>query len=325
MKWRFGTYLFTLPARELRLHLLKSQVALSIEIWETAPSSRVGMNPPCLSQKLTIFLAVVLCGCGLTGVHSQNIGDANETVVTPMGNTNANATAVAATPRRFAYSVNLRMRAVYDDNIFLTQNAQEGDFYFTIEPQITLGFGDIVGSNQNYLRLDYAPGAIFYLDHSSANALQHIISLQGQYHFQRLSITLSQDVELLQGSNLNSLSSTSANPVAPINLDTGGNADQNIYRTNGTFSYDLTGKTSLSGGFQFVAIAYEGQLIDSETLSGNLFLNFTYSPKLTIGLGGTVGYDWVGSNKSRSSLRTDQRTRQLSGYRKSKYQRIGRS
>ena len=84
------------------------------------------MNPPCLSQKLTICLALVLCGCGLTSVRSQNIGNANETLVTPMGNTNANATAVAATPRRFAYSVNLRMRAVYDDNIFLTQQCAGG-------------------------------------------------------------------------------------------------------------------------------------------------------------------------------------------------------
>lgn len=249
-----------------------------------------------MSRRLLICLALAWCGYGLGSAHSQNIPDAIETPVTATVNANGYATAVAATPRRFAYSLNLRMRAVYDDNIFLTPNAQEGDFYFTIEPQITLGFGDIVGNEQNYVRLDYAPGAIFYVDHSSANALQHIINLQGQYHFQRLSITLSQDVELLEGSNLNSLSSTSANPVAPINLDTGGNADQNIYRTNGTFSYDLTGKTSLSGGFQFTINAYEGQLIDSQTVSGNLFLNFTYSPKLTIGLGGTGGYDWGSPN-----------------------------
>jgi len=187
------------------------------------------------------------------------------------------------------------MRAVYDDNIFLTQNTTADDFYFTIEPEITLGFGDIVGGDQNYLRLDYAPGAIFYLDHSEANALQHIINLQGQYHLQKLTITLSQDVELLEGSNLNSLSSTGANPVPPINLDTGGNVDQNIYRTNATFLYDLTGKTSLNGGIQFIANSYEGSLIDSETLSGNLDLYYTYSPKLTVGLGGSVGFDWVGS------------------------------
>jgi len=36
-------------------------------------------------------------------------------------------------------------------------------------------------------------------------------------------------------------------------------------------------------------------LINSETISGDLFINYTYSPKLVIGLGGTGGYNWVGS------------------------------
>ena len=203
---------------------------------------------------------------------------------------------VSAVPRKFHYLAHVNVRGVYDDNIFLTRDHHVGDYYLTIEPGITLGFGDIENADQNYIRLDYAPGAIFYVDHSGANSLQHVIRLQGQYQFPRLSITLRQDVELLEGSNLNSLSSTGRNPVPDVRLDTGGDIATNIYTTNGTFAYDLTGKTFLSGGIQYSVRDYHRSLIGSERLSGNLLINYKYGPKLVIGLGGTVGYDWVDSN-----------------------------
>lgn len=201
--------------------------------------------------------------------------------------------AVSPVERRFQYALRASVRSVYDDNIFLTPNNQVEDFYFAIEPGITLGFGDIVGSDQNYIRLDYAPGAIFYADHSDANALQHIIRLQGAYHFRRLSVTFSQDVQLLEGANLNSISSTGANPVPTARLDAGGAIGVNTFTTSGSFTYDLTGKTFLSGGLQHLVYDYDTSLIGSEMLSGNLFINFTYSPKLVIGIGGTAGYNWV--------------------------------
>jgi hypothetical protein len=260
-----------------------------------------------------VCLVVGVLLCRVTISHAQEIESTEENTnrnVVPF-RTQAQGTRdvsapistndVAATPRRFVYSLNLGLRAAFDDNIFLLQDAREGDFYFTVEPQISLGFGDIVGSDQNYVRLDYAPGVIFYLDHSEANAVQHIISLHGQYHFQKLSITLSQTVELLEGSNLNSRFSTDPNPVSPVNLDTGGNVDQDIYTTNAAFSFDLSGKTFLSGALSYVMNNYEEPLIDSQTLSGNLFMNYTYSPKLVVGLGATVGYDLVGSASSGQS------------------------
>lgn len=200
---------------------------------------------------------------------------------------------ISAVERRFQYAFRLGLRGVRDDNIFLTQDGQVGDYYLAIEPGITLGFGDIVGSDQNYVRLDYAPSAIVYADHSSANALQHVIALRGAYHFRRLTITLSEDIELLEGANVNSISSTAPNPVPAVRLDAGGAVGVNSYSTNGIFAYDLTGKTFLSGGVQHIAYDYDASLISSETLSGNLFVNFTFSPKLTVGLGGTFGYNWV--------------------------------
>ena len=204
-------------------------------------------------------------------------------------------TEVSSIERRFQYAFRFTSRGVYDDNILLTETNRIDDFYFTLEPGVTVGWGDIVGSDQNYIRLDYAPSAIIYLDHSDENGIQHVFRLTGQYHFRRLSVVLNQDIQLLTSTNLSSIGATGANYTPGVRLDAGGTTDVNIYGTHASFAYDLTGKTFLSGGVQYTLNDYEGGLLDSEWVQGNVFVNFVYSPKLTIGLGATAGYNWVDS------------------------------
>lgn len=204
--------------------------------------------------------------------------------------------AVSAVPKRFQYAFRLFMSGVYDDNIYLNQINKVSDFYFAIEPGITLGWGDIVGSEQNSIRLDYAPSIFLYADNSNANAVQNVIRIDGHYHTGHLSLALDQDIELLESTtHLGSTSgSVNTSQTPSVNLDSP-NSPVNIYNTRGSFSYDLSGKTFLSGGVTFTLRDYE-ELIDSEDLTGNLFMNYIYSPKLTLGLGGTFGYNTVGGN-----------------------------
>lgn len=202
---------------------------------------------------------------------------------------------VSAIPKRFQYAFRLGLRGAYDDNIFLRQTNRVGDFYFSIEPGITIGYGDIVGSDQNSIRLDYAPSAFIYAENSDANALQHIIRLDAQYHFRRLNLSLAQEIQLLDGTNFNN-GSLNPNSVPSVNLDAGANTSVNTYNTRATFSLELTGKTFLSGGLTYTSNEYESSLIDSQSIQGNFYLNYTYSPKLVVGLGGTGGYNWVDSS-----------------------------
>ncbi len=204
------------------------------------------------------------------------------------------AEAISAVPRRFQYAFRLGLRTVYDDNIFLANNNRIADFYFAFEPGLTIGYGDIVGADQNFIRLDYAPGFFLYADHSRANSFQHIIRLDGQYHFRGLIITLGEEIQFLDGTNYNT-GSLSPNSVPSVNLDAGANRSVNTFNTRANFTYDLSGKTFLSGGLQHTASEYDDDLIGSETLQANLFINYIYSPKLTVGLGGTAGYNWVES------------------------------
>ena len=203
---------------------------------------------------------------------------------------------VSTIPKKFQYAARLGLRAVYDDNIFLRTANRVSDFYFAIEPGFTLGYGDIVGSDQNFIRLDYAPSVILYADHSDANAFQHIIRLDGQYHFRRLTVTLSEEIQILNGTNFNTTGGLNPNSVPAVNLDAGANTSVTTFNTRANFSYDLTGKTFLSGGLQHTSNQYENNLIGSDSIQGNLYLNFTYSPKLTVGLGGTAGYNRVDSS-----------------------------
>ena len=203
---------------------------------------------------------------------------------------------VSPVPRRFQWAFRLNLRSIYDDNIFLSNTDRVGDLYFAIEPGVTVGFGDIVGREQNFIRLDYAPSIFLYIDNSDASGIQHLIRLDGQYRFGHLGVSIAQDVQLLDGANqsVNVGVTTGGNLGPAFNLDAGGEAKVNIYSTRANFSYDLTGKTFLSGGIGYTAYDYES-LINSETLWGNLYINYNYSPKLVIGVGGAIGYNWVGS------------------------------
>jgi hypothetical protein len=59
-------------------------------------------------------------------------------------------------------------------------------------------------------------------------------------------------------------------------------------------SYDLSGKTFLSSGFDSLVTDYNSSgLFSSGDIAGNLFLNYRYSDKVIFGLGGTGGYNFV--------------------------------
>jgi len=60
----------------------------------------------------------------------------------------------------FHWALGLTVRGVWDDNIFLTHDDRVSDYYFAIEPFITVGIGDTAGRNRSYLSLSYMPSAI---------------------------------------------------------------------------------------------------------------------------------------------------------------------
>jgi hypothetical protein len=138
--------------------------------------------------------------------------------------------------------------------------------------------------------LDYAPSIFLYTDHSDDDSIQHLIRLEGQYHIGRLTLGLSQDVQILHGSHLDS-STLDASAIAiagSINAGVNGRTHVDIYRTTLGATYDLTEKTFLSGEFHYVLNDFN-TLIGSDEIYGNLLFNYKFSPKLSFGIGAGGG------------------------------------
>jgi hypothetical protein len=195
----------------------------------------------------------------------------------------------SAEPRRFHYNLRLTVRGVYDDNIFISHTDRVSDYYFAIEPAITVGFGDIEGRGGNYIRLDYMPSVILFVDHSDENAVEHLIRLEGQYRFSRLTLNLTQEVAILDGANLNSTLDTTG---LLANIDVSARTRLNLYTTRLRANYELSGKLFLTGEFDASIFDYP-DFISSEIISGGLYINYNWMPKVTVGIGGTFGYDFV--------------------------------
>jgi hypothetical protein len=186
--------------------------------------------------------------------------------------------------RRFRYGVGVTVREVYDDNINISSTNRVSDSYTVIEPAIHLGFGDSSGGF-NYLAFDYIASVYFFAEQTKRDGVEHLIHLAAQHDFGHLVLGLSQDVQILDGTSLNSLSNTTG---VQANTDVGGASRSNIYTTTLNGSYDLTGKLFLSGQVSYVISDYE-TLIGSQVASGNIYINYVYSPKLVIGVGATGG------------------------------------
>jgi hypothetical protein len=192
-------------------------------------------------------------------------------------------------PRRFHYELRLTVRGVWDDNIFISHTNRVSDYYFAIEPEITIGIGDIEGRNRSYLRLDYMPSAILFVDHSDEDAFNQLIHLEGGYSSGRLSLSLSEDIALLESANLNSIFDTTG---LWANTDASAPTRVNIFNTRARADYQLTGKLFLQGEFDSYIYFYPNN-ISSYTVSGGLYLYYNWLPKLSVGVGGTFGYNWV--------------------------------
>ncbi|MGI8960867.1 MAG: hypothetical protein ACR2IV_14110 [Bryobacteraceae bacterium] len=203
--------------------------------------------------------------------------------------------AESATPRRLQYHVSLAVRSVYDDNINLNPSNREDDIYTTIEPTFDVGFGQADG---NYIALTYAPNAFLFVNHSENDALQHVISLTGQYRFPLLTLSLAQGVQILNGTGLNADTGTGTT-FTRTNLDVAGRTRVNIYSTRLNANYSLTGKTFLTAGLGYSLSDY-ATFISSSVLSGNVYFNYTYSPKLSVGLGLDGGYNAVESGQDQT-------------------------
>jgi hypothetical protein len=201
----------------------------------------------------------------------------------------AGETVYSGEPRRFHFLLGLTVRGVWDDNIFLTHSNKTSDYYFAIEPLISIGWGDIQGHNTSYVRLDYMPSGILFVNHSDQDAFNQLIHLEAGHSSGRLTLGLSVDIALLESANVNSFFDTTG---LWANTDASAPTRMNWFYTRLWANYQLTAKLSLQAELAAPIYAYPGNISDY-TVAGGLYLYYEVRPKLSIGIGGTFGYTWV--------------------------------
>jgi Putative beta-barrel porin 2 len=252
---------------------------------EAFPSSREPLSP---SMNYTGGYTTVVPApvpAGPNGVVDTRVFPGGETIY-------------SGEPRRLYYKFGLTLRGVWDDNIFISHTHRVSDYYFAIEPYVTIGVGDIEGRNKSYLRLDYMPSAILFADHSDEDAFNQLIHVEGGYDFGRLKLSLAEDIALLESANLNSFVDTTG---LWANTDASGPTRVNIFSTRLRADYQLTGKVFLQGEFDSLIYFYPDH-ISSYMISGGLYVYYNWLPKVSVGIGGTVGYDWVDDPSTNQSF-----------------------
>jgi hypothetical protein len=243
------------------------------------PSSREPLSPSTnyTTAQTTVVPQPVAAG-PYGGGGTYNVFPAGETIFSHEGGL-------------FHYQLSLTVRGVWDDNIFISHTDKVSDYYFAIEPVITIGVGDIEGRNRSYLTLSYMPSAILFVDHSDQDAFNNLINLSAGYSTGRLTLTLNESIALLQSANLNSFFDTTG---LWANTDASAPTRMNIFYTSLTANYALTPKISLQGEFASPSYVYPGHISDY-TIAAGLYLYYDFRPKLSVGIGGTFGYNWVDS------------------------------
>ncbi len=178
---------------------------------------------------------------------------------------------------------------VYDDNISLhdrprtgtqigfiqTGQAQEplgDDFIFTFSPGIVFTKAATLEDSRTAFALDYSPSFVFFLKNSEQNAVNHDAKLNAGYALTKLTLGLVQNFSSSEGGV----------------VDVGDRVQQNNYNTGLTVRYELTEKTFLQLDGAYRLTDYE-TLTDSQEWTATPTANYQITPKVTLGLGVTVG------------------------------------
>lgn len=196
----------------------------------------------------------------------------------------------SSVPRRFHYSLDVTGQVIYDDNINVQPVNRLSDVYYTIDPRLVLGFGDIVARSETFVRFEYTPSLQIFTDRSELDAFQQVARLDAQHRVSRLTLSLGAQIERLFSTYIRVFNAGTA--TDQVNVDVSNRTRLDLYAATIGASYDLSSKTFLSSSASFSASQYNN-LISSQSAGVNLFLNYRYSPKLTFGIGGGAGRNTI--------------------------------
>lgn len=182
---------------------------------------------------------------------------------------------------RFPVHFGLALSGYYDDNIDTQKTNKQSDFITTITPFISWNTAADSGA-ENSFQLYYAPTYERFLDKTSNDTLDQYGTLGFYHNGDKTTFSLTQSVT---DSNSNS-------------FDVADRVNHQDYATQFNLNYQLTGKTSISvAAAQTISVYQQGYNSNDWNISS--YLNYQMLPKVTVGVGGLIGYaDISGPNQT---------------------------
>ena len=165
---------------------------------------------------------------------------------------------------KIPFKVSLNVRAIYDDNIYITHNNRVDDYYWAVSPKLTYETSDLAKLSLRCFHFAYEPTFFEFMNHSNNNSIDHNAVANYQLDLDRLKL----------GADLSFI--TDHTP----NVDFGGRVNSTYYGARLFAKYELTGRLTLDASGSTTISRYEvGN--DTDEYSGSLYLDYAYSPKTT--------------------------------------------
>ena len=160
--------------------------------------------------------------------------------------------------------------AVFDDNVNLSSTDKQSDILLTGGANVALRLGSDGGNF--YLSGVYGISYGSYLGGTDDPDLGHNLGLSASYRFAKLTLGLNVSVAIGAGAT----------------VDTGERTDRDSYFASLSASYAYSEKVSFNVTVGGTSQGYEN-LLSSRDTRINAFIDYTWTPKLQVGVGGAYG------------------------------------
>ncbi|MEJ7607750.1 MAG: surface lipoprotein assembly modifier, partial [Bryobacteraceae bacterium] len=186
-----------------------------------------------------------------------------------------------------------RIKAEYDDNIFISARNEQSDLLFALSPGIALGFGEVEilvrraagniypsvnpdtsGDARSFIFVRYEPTLTLYTEHGAENTLEHDALLAGQW----------------KGAYLTLSSRTSYKKLAGPEVEIGRRVDRTILSELLEGRYDYTDRTSFAVRVGAIDKNYDIGGFDSTEIFEDNSINYKLGARTTISGRAKFGY-----------------------------------
>ncbi|MGB6222853.1 hypothetical protein [Haloferula sp.] len=172
------------------------------------------------------------------------------------------------------WDLGLVVSAAYDDNIFLSANNPQADLVFRITPRIAYVLGNAESEEGAYVRFDYRPTGVIYVENGNDSRIDESVSLAAGIQGEKTSVAFVGEYLRL-------------GDAIP---DTGTQTDRREYAVEIRAAYSVTSKVALEVAGGAYGTDYEVKSLSStRDRFADLGIRYAYSPKTEVALIYRVG------------------------------------